>query len=81
MVRSRPRRRERSSGSGSARGRSASLVARTRDVPAATLRALRDTVARLDPELPVDEETMAEHLNHKADGGRAPPLAPTRRSA
>ncbi len=58
--------------------RSASLVARTRDVPAATLRALREVVARLDPELPVAEETMAERLDRALEGpGRATAIAAT----
>jgi cell division protein FtsX len=56
--------------------RSASLVARTRDVPSATLRALRDVVAGLDPELPVEEETMAERLDRALSGpGRSTAVA------
>lgn len=56
--------------------RSASLVARTRDVPAATLQALRDVVAGLDPELPVEEETMADRLERALEGpGRSTAVA------
>jgi len=56
--------------------RSASLVARTRDVPAATLRRLRDVVAGLDPELPVEEDTLVARLDRALEGpGRSTAVA------
>jgi putative ABC transport system permease protein len=48
--------------------RTASLVVRTRDLPAATSQSLREVVAGLDAELPLVEQTMADRLDRALAG-------------
>jgi predicted permease len=48
--------------------RTAYLVVRTRDLPAATSQALREVVAGLDAELPSVDQTMAERLDRALAG-------------
>ncbi len=48
--------------------RTASLVVRTRDLPAAALRSLREVVAGLDADLPLVEQTMVERLDRALAG-------------